>query len=80
MQLEGNIALVTAEYQQIILSILAELLFLAANTFTLSVATEDFDYAADYVNNGNINVINLNLQVDGNFSYNDAVETNKILL
>ena len=45
-----------------------------ANTFTLSVATEDFDYAADYVNNGNINVINLNLQVDGNFSYNDAVD------
>ena len=48
------------------------------NTLSLSVATEDFDFSADYLNNGTINATNLNLQVAGNFSYND-VSNNFIL-
>ena len=44
---------------------------ISADTFALSVAGY-FDYATDYLNNGNINATNLNLQVGGDFSYNDA--------
>ena len=32
----------------------------------------DFDYVADYLNNGTITINTLNLNVGGNFSYDDA--------
>ena len=42
-----------------------------ADVFNLSIA-EDFDYIADYLNNGTINVAALNLRVEGDFSYDDT--------
>ena len=44
---------------------------ITADTLNLSVAG-DFDYADNYLNNGNIDVTIFNLQVGGDFSYNDA--------
>ena len=41
------------------------------DTFNLSI-NNDFDYIADYLNNGIITTNTLNLQVGGNFSNNDA--------
>ena len=43
----------------------------SADVFNLSIA-EDFDYIADYLNNGTINVAALNLRVEGDFSYDDT--------
>ena len=45
---------------------------LNSNTFALSVVAGDFDYIAEYRNNGTINNNALNLTVGGNFSNNDA--------
>ena len=42
----------------------------SADTLALSVAG-DFDYIAEYLNNGTITTNTYNLQVGGNFSYND---------
>ena len=54
-----------------------------ADTFALSVAG-DFDYIVDYLNNGTITTTAFNLDVAGNFSYDDAANnldwrTNDIL-
>ena len=43
----------------------------SADVFNLSI-TGDFDYIADYLNNGTINVAALNLRVEGDFSYDDT--------
>ena len=44
---------------------------ITADTFTLSVAGY-FDYAYDFLNNGNIYATSLNLRVGGDFAYDDA--------
>ena len=45
---------------------------LNADTFALSVVAGDFDYIAEYRNNGTITTNTLNLNVGGDFSYNDS--------
>ena len=44
---------------------------ITADTFALSVAG-DLDYTNNFINNGNIDATALNLQVGGDFFYNDA--------
>ena len=43
----------------------------SADTVSLSVAG-DFDYVADYLNNGTITTNTINLNVGGDFSNNDS--------
>ena len=45
---------------------------LNADTFALSVVAGDFDYIAEYLGNGTITTNTLNLNVGGDFSYNDS--------
>ena len=45
---------------------------LNADTFSLSVVAGDFDYSSDFLNNGTITANAFNLQVGGDFSYNDS--------
>ena len=44
---------------------------ISADSFALSVAG-DFDYADNYLNNGNIDATTLNFQVGGDFFYDDT--------
>ena len=45
---------------------------ISATDFALSVVAGDFDYIAEYLNNGTITTNTLNLNVGGDFSYNDS--------
>ena len=45
---------------------------LNADTFSLSVVAGDFDYSSDFLNNGTITANAFNLQVGGDFSYDDS--------
>ena len=46
---------------------------ISADVFALFVA-EDFNYGADYLNNGNINATIFDLRVGGDFSYNNTID------